>query len=332
MGPTKSSFRIFVEQLFHILKYGYCNKFYFLYGFDIKSFRKSSEYVDYTQFMNLRNKLNYSSFSNPIVILRDKSLFGITAEAFGINSPHVVGLITNGIDLYLFDKHTHISLIDYFHHTKCDLFLKVVDGECADGVFHIISDTINITSAGKNLSIEEYVDRLNTDTRYILQERIPEQHMVIASIHPMAINTVRLVTVIDPITHKPTPFSAVLRVGCGNSEVDNWAAGGLSIGINIETGELSKYGFYKPGYGTKVSQHPNSGVVFEGLKVPFLQDAILQAQKFHSLLKGIHSIGWDIAITTNGPCIIEGNDNWEISLMQISNHGLEKEYSKMFIK
>ena len=50
---------------------------------------------------------------------------------------------------------------------------------------------------------------------------------------------------------------------------------------------------------------------------------------YHSILKDIHSIGWDIAIGKNGPIFIEGNDNWEINGPQICHGGLKKLYYEM---
>ena len=54
------------------------------------------------------------------------------------------------------------------------------------------------------------------------------------------------------------------------------------------------------------------------------------ARRFHSELHEIHSIGWDSAITDAGPCFIEGNDNWEISLVQICSKGLQREFEELF--
>ena len=113
--------------------------------------------------------------------------------------------------------------------------------------------------------------------------------------------------------------------------MDNWAAGGLAIGIDATTGTLSKYGFYKPGFGTKSTSHPTTKVEFDGYEIPYIKEAISLAKKFHSYLNDIHSIGWDIAITENGPLIIEGNDNWEVSLVQICTHGLQKEFEEYFM-
>lgn len=46
------------------------------------------------------------------------------------------------------------------------------------------------------------------------------------------------------------------------------------------------------------------------------------------LTYNILTIVWDIAITDKGPCFIEGNDNWEISLQQVVDNGLKKQWKK----
>ena len=55
---------------------------------------------------------------------------------------------------------------------------------------------------------------------------------------------------------------------------------------------------------------------------------------FHSMLKDIHSIGWDIAIGENGPIFIEGNDNWEalgegnLGMLMVGNVGINRVLAK----
>ena len=58
------------------------------------------------------------------------------------------------------------------------------------------------------------------------------------------------------------------------------------------------------------------------------EEAKEMVRNFHLQLKEVHSIGWDITITPDGPCIIEGNDNWEISALQVTNHGMKKEFEQ----
>lgn len=324
----KTTIHRFFDQVEHILKYGALNDFYFLYGLDIKDYRCKDDYVDYTLFMQRREKMNTKNHFSPITILRDKSLFGIVANAYDISTPQNIGIITDG-QIYLFEEKRTIGFIEYIKTEAVDAFLKKIDGECADGVYQIISDMKSLTINSVDSTFED-IDNIVRKGEFLLQRRIRSQHRDINAIFSKSVNTIRLATVRDFKSDKIFPLSAVLRVGRGNNCVDNWAAGGLSIGIDIETGKLRKYGFYKPGYGTKAECHPDTGVKFEEYVIPYFQEALNMALKYHKVLRKVHSIGWDIAILEDGPTIIEGNDNWEISLMEVSNHGLKKDFEKYF--
>lgn len=327
----KNKLNILFDQIGHILKYSYWDKFYFLYGFDIKGFRMQSDYVDNGVFMKNRNRLNTKSPSSPISILRDKSFFDIIATKYGIPTPRVLGVVNEEMLLWDYATGGALPFVEYMKKNEFDAFLKITDGECADGVFHIKCNKEYVVYREQKYTFDSFINIIPHGSKFILQERIPKQHHAINALFDHAINTVRLVTVISPVSKKPTPFSAVLRVGVGKNEVDNWASGGLSIGIDIEKACLRKYGYYKPGFGTKTTEHPDSKISFEGYVIPFMVDAVNEACRFHQVLSGVHSIGWDIAITEDGPCFIEGNDNWELSLMQISNHGLQKEFEQLFL-
>lgn len=327
----KSLFRRFLEQLFHIIKYGVPNDFYFLYGLDIKNFHRAEDFVDNKQFMRRQYAMNYKQGPfPPISILRDKSLFGIVAEAYGINTAKNIGIIQNG-NIFLFNEKKKIFFnqinTDRNFTNGNDFFIKKIDGQCADGVYHMRVLDGQFIYNNKAIDANTFFEKKH---RYLIQESIKHQHPSIAAIHPKAINTLRIVTVYNAKTDEVEHLSSVLRVGKGDNQVDNWAAGGLSIGVDTEKGVLREYGFYKPGYGTKAKEHPDSHIVFKDYIIPYMKYAIEEAKTFHRHLYGIHSIGWDIAITEEGPCFVEGNDNWEISLMQISNHGLKKEFDELF--
>ena len=146
-------------------------------------------------------------------------------------------------------------------------------------------------------------------------------------LNPESINTIRIVT--ENLSGSPQVFSSVLRVGNKNTgNVDNWATGGIAIGIKAD-GTLKQYGFMKPINGLKVDCHPDTGVVFSEFKVPYYVEACELACKAHKAFYNVATIGWDIAISNVGPIIIEGNDNWEISLMQACNEGYKQKWSNL---
>ena len=131
----------------------------------------------------------------------------------------------------------------------------------------------------------------------------------------------------DGVVH---PFGAGLRIGRSGSTIDNWAKGGVFVGIDMGTGKLMNRGFMKPQFGTAVSEHPDTHVVFDGFLVPYYKEAQELAVKLHSFLYRSHSVGWDIAITEKGPVFIEGNGLWEISLVQAVHGGMRKEIESYF--
>lgn len=209
-------------------------------------------------------------------------------------------------------------------------FCKPFDGQCGGGIFkiQIVDDGCQIDGKlfSREQAKEEITERLQTN-HYIIQELV-EQHDIINKIYDKSINTLRLITIYDTKSNEVVPLSGVLRIGANGNVVDNWAQGGLAVGVDLKTGKLNKFGLYKHGYGTKTDSHPNSGVKFADVTLPYFQEAIAQAQKLHYELKGIKVIGWDIAFTKEGPMFIEGNDNMEVSINQETNGGLKNEFEK----
>ena len=297
--------------------------FYKLYGFDRKTGVSKKDYVGEKVFWKTSDKLNglikgdhtSCQCGSQLYLLRNKLDFYRYMTLFGLPVPRLYFVIVNGqfYDLNM-NKMTQNQL-----QTFKDFFLKDIDGQCASFVkrFRDCSE------------LHEYKRTLENGV-FIAQERVIQKDEL-NFINPHSINTLRIVTVYN--NGNPCVFSSVLRVGTkASGDVDNWAAGGLSIGIN-ESGSLRKFGFYKHSSKQiqgKTDRHPDTGLVFDGYKISDFKIACEKAIEAHKLFYGVHSIGWDIALTDAGPVFIEGNDNWEISLLQASNGGLYKKFKILF--
>ena len=320
----KGKSKIFCEQLAHTLKYGENNRFYFVYGLDIVG-RKDDDYMDHYSFMKLRDGLNMPAPYNYVCLLRDKELFGIVASEYGVRTASNLATIRNGMVSKPLD-----TLLKQYNH----LFCKPVDDYCGNGIFEVSCSDGNYYLDSRLSSYEavtEYIKSLRDN--YIVQPYI-EQHKDISAIYDKSLNTIRIVTV-NP-NHSSNPDDIVvlgklLRLGANGLNVDNWAKGGLVVGIN-DDGALMKYGYYKPGYGTKTVSHPDSGFIFEGMKIPMYEELIALVKYVHSKLNKIHSVGWDVAITSEGPLFIEGNDNYELGFLQTCFGGMRKDFEKYFNK
>jgi hypothetical protein len=321
----KSKSRIFWEQLKNVLKYGDVNDFYYLYGFDIKGLRNEQDYVDYARFRSRREELMHRSNNPQVAILRDKFFFSIVSEALGFRSPKTIAVISND-SVYLFEIRKTISLEEFVKNHNLDSYVKLIDGECANGVFQVVIKEGSIRIDGEVADIER-LRKLIVGGKFLVQERI-YQHEKMSKIFPKATNSVRITSLFDKSKNDVIFLPCFQKSGLGDVSVDNWAIGGLIVGLDVETGKLKEWAYYKPGYGKKTKVHPDTGVVFKDFEIPFFNEAKKMIHDFHMQLKEVHSIGWDITITPDGPCIIEGNDNWEISALQVTNHGMKKEFEQ----
>ncbi|MBD5208437.1 MAG: hypothetical protein HDS80_00635 [Bacteroidales bacterium] len=320
---SKSSWQIEKDQILQSIKYGFPNPFYFSYGFDVKSDEEMNKYLHNIVFMKIRNKYNVTQ-NSAIPVLRDKVLFGMLADYMGVNYSKNLG-ITTPEGIFDIEQKQETSYHSFFNRfTEADLFIKPVDGECGKGIMHLLINKSGMKSNGEDIKMDELEEILKR-SRFLIQSTV-EQHPDMASLHPQSLNTIRLVTIRNRRTGELEVFPSILRIGTGGSNVDNTSQGGLAVGIKLETGQLKEYGFYKPEFGTRVSIHPDSGIVFSEFKIPFFEECKKQAILLHSMLPSIHSIGWDVAVGKDGPVFIEGNDNWEINGPQICNGGLKKAF------
>lgn len=292
-----------------VKKYGEANDFYTLYGFDRVSGPDQSKYMDYLEFRNTREEANRVGHDDcEVVLLRDKLLFFDYMRSHSLPVPDVFAYIRNGKVFNMeYQEIPFQALTD-----EKDYFLKDQGGECASFVKHIKDFE----------TLKAFRTKVSTGS-FILQRKVV-QSAEMDVLNPHAINTLRIVTINKD--GRCFVLSSLLRVGTSKTgNVDNWAAGGLAIGIQ-ETGYLKQYGFYKPVHGLKESVHPDTGIVFNEFKVPQYEGACRLACQAHRFFFNVRAIGWDVAISENGPVFIEGNDNFEISLHQACDRPLKKEW------
>lgn len=290
----------------------------------------------YTQFRNERNSMNTAEekhFSgrekyNYLALLRDKLVFGQYVASLGFPTPKNT-FIYQQRNLYNLSTGKIAGAEDLLAEDN-EYFCKLIYGECGKGIYKVSVKGHILYVDGKERNISDFFMELG-DNSFLFQEAI-SQHETISSIYPLSINTMRIVTLRDA-NGVPQYLDSIIRIGAGGNVVDNWAAGGLVVGIN-EDGTMRKAGIreFKVNGEVYHTVHPDTGVSFEGIKIPFFKESIEMAKRLHSFMPTIGAIGWDVAITPDGPCFIEGNDNFELSLNQVGNGGLKKKWYKILGK
>lgn len=326
----KGKVRICIEKLWNIIRYADDDNYYFMYGLDVKRPVRNSEYLVYREFELKRNRLNLSNVHNDSAILRNKFFFEAVAKLLGITTPRNFAYSDYGDLIWSAENQSEQISWEQFPDRlpDCTIFAKPIDGECGSGIIKLTVKDGEILQNSKTLQPTR-LKELFCKGRYIFQEGMT-QHSEMSRLYPLSVNTVRLVTIRNPETKEIEILMPTLRVGARGNFVDNYAMGGIIVNMDKDTGNLLKWGFSKPQYGSiKCTEHPDTKVVFSSFKVPYFQEAVKMAQKFHSFLN-LHSIGWDIAISDKGPVFIEGNDNWEVTLHQSYDQPLKKEFNRLF--
>lgn len=153
------------------------------------------------------------------------------------------------------------------------------------------------------------------------------QHGAMASLNPSCVNTLRLITI--TVDGECELVGAVLKVGNG-SDVDNMGAGGLCAPIDMASGVVSGSACVRKEQRHEV--HPLTGVRFEGFEIPFFGEAKELVRRASAVVPQVRFVGWDVAITENGPVLVEGNYYPGNGLWQIPDGRGKMDIVKRYMK
>jgi hypothetical protein len=261
---------------------------------------------------NQFKKIGDGSYSH-IALVRDKFLFFQYMNSIGGPTPAVFAVTIDG---RFFDSHLMPipDLPVFFREHISDFFIKNFDTLGGHGIQYI-------------RDFDDLMERRNFFAKglFIFQDKV-RQHPVMNRLNPSSVNTIRMVTIRGE--EGPYLWKTFCRVGTAVSKfVDNVDSGGIAVGVD-EQGKLMKFGFYKPGIGTKVTVHPDTGVTFESFEIPLFKEASDLVLSLHRKMYMFHSIGWDVVITETGVTILEANDNWGGYINQACFGGLRSEWEK----
>lgn len=197
------------------------------------------------------------------------------------------------------------------------LVSKSSDGQCGDGVEVFDLD---------ELKKEEVLLKIKSSDNDLIEEFIL-QHDDLMKLSPSGLNTVRIFTQLNNEGGVDI-LGARLRLTV-DSYVDNLAAGNIAAQIDAETGVINAKGVYSDITKNDEEVHPKTKEKIVGFKIPFWKESLNMVKKAALLKPENRSIGWDVAITNDGPELLEGNHNWCKLLWQLpAKEGMKQELEK----
>lgn len=319
--PNKKSFLKIIREVFIL---AVAKKEIPFYYFKYLYRKKVKNYKDYLSTKELVAIGSKKELHKPIYhsMIEDKLYFSLLFKQTKINTPKLICYnfksnffyndnvkhIVSRTELFLFYQNLFIEFdIEA-------LFFRPFSNYGGKGCFKLTKENIASQLSEK---YEELVEG------HFVQTEVIHQHESINKIHSNSVCTLRLISYIIPDGNIEI-ISAFIRFGVGNSIVDNASSGGFIVGVNMNNGTLKNTGHYLPEFGgAEIDKHPDSGFVFDGFKIPFFKEACKLVIDAVNIVPD-KFIGWDIAISQDGPTVIEANSGPHLPLSDIASGGLLK--------
>jgi hypothetical protein len=290
------------------------------------------EYQD--SFLNLKEQRHYLKLLNPkkyFSLARNKYLTHILLDSLGIEDKSHLYLYYNPQLEGSTEKHTANNLHGVINllriqNVRCCV-IKTTEDSHGENV-RVIKDIQDIDSdmilTMHNENKIKLSDLLGDEP--LIFEDVIQQSQQMSLLNASSVNTVRFMTVLYP-DNKARVIACFMKIGRAGSCVDNAGNGGnVDSGVNLETGQLYNAicfnGWRK---SERITNHPDSGVQVDGIVIKNWHDIKRKVCKYQEKLPFIKAAGWDIAITENGPKIIEVNDMWDRTGQIFIGRGWRKE-------
>lgn len=172
------------------------------------------------------------------------------------------------------------------------IIVKPIDDEGGHGVEkYVYSPDVNC---------KEIYNKLIANDQLLIEECI-KQHPDMNVLYDKSVNTMRMFTFYK--NGKSYFLQAVLKIGNGGV-VDNFSSGGMYTYVSNE-GNVYVEAIDRN--DNIYTEHPISKKKIVGFKVPMFKEAVELVKECAKVIPEVAYVGWDVAISENGPVIVEGN-------------------------
>lgn len=253
--------------------------------------------------------LNPSSFQ---VLSEDKSLFYSYCMHMNIPTPRLLGLFNKGGTGTQWGDGALAGEAQWsnFFENSCptEFVIKASVGVYGDGIYFIDKTS--------NFSGVKLFDEINNHPKFnsfVVQECL-ENHPDLMKINPKkGLQTIRVITHINDRGDVEVVL-AYFKPIVGNNRVDNHKSGktgNLICEVDLLTGKLKQPILITVNGPTAITKHPDTGKLLEGFEMPLWHEVCQTAKATAMKFIPMRTIGWDIAISTDGIRVIEGNARWD---------------------
>lgn len=304
---------------------GFVSESYVLHSFG------ENDRCDYvSDLVRLKKACRFNGYYS--IVLYDKLYFSRMLEGFAENVAFIFGLIRGG--RFLRVGYSGSDIVEAAVEVCEDVgrvVIKPIVGIRGDGVHVVSVEGGEWLLDGRAILREELICFLEGLEDYLVTEYV-EQGEYAREIYASSSNTIRILTLWDDESGGPFAARAVHRFGTSKSApIDNWTLGGISCGVDLESGRLGRAVSYPVrGEMRFFDEHPDTGERIEGVAVPGWEGVKSRIIEMARSLPFVPYIGWDVIVTDSGFKVIEGNNSPGINLLQVHGPLLRDERVRRF--
>jgi len=298
------------------------------------------DHRDPRQYLPDFSDINYLMDNPGAHTSRDKFQFARNMEMLEIPTPEVIALISGNAVVWPDpSKQTTGSgfsqaLTGFLENNK-RLVFRPTFGGAGSGVMILESRDSGIEVNGEPCTVGDFAEFLRDKGSYIVTRYIRQARYADA-IYPDSLNTLRMLTIWDSAENQPILVRSVHRFGSSRSfPMDHFHAGlgGVCAPVDLETGKLgTALSLERDGSLKPFEQHPETGGQISGLTIPYWKEVAALVLKAARHYAAAPYIGWDIAVTEEGPSFIEANSPPGPAIMQVHAPLLEDERIRRFYR
>lgn len=203
------------------------------------------------------------------------------------------------------------SIADFMRNkAKYPLFGKPLGGSLSVGSvrFEALEGDELRLATGQLVTVEKFAEDVlrNFPDGYLLQTALVS-HPTLQKVSGTAIGCIRVVTTHDGTKAKPA--YAVWKIPGPTAMSDNfWQEGSMLALLDMVDGTIVQCHRGKGLDAELLTDHPVSGEALIGLQIPYWKETLKIACDAHELTSDLGICGYDIAVTADGPVIVECND------------------------
>ena len=333
MMPASQRWKVFFDYLSLSRSRGLTSDEYYEFEFEKRGedFRSS--------FLGLNEQRFYLDYLNPVKyysLARNKYLTHKILENTGVRKaelycyyqPEARYITENGIAN---DLKGVLSILKQKAVRSC--VIKATEGSHGDNVWVINNveyhddDAILRRFDGQELLLSSVLGEIA-----LVFESIVYQTKQFSSFNESSVNTVRFMTTLWP-DGSAKVIATFFKIGRAGSCVDNAGSGGnVDAAVDVETGRIYNVVEFNGWRNTKeIERHPDNGNQINGIIIENWQAIKDEVQRFQQSFPYCKAAGWDIAITDDGPVVVEVNDFWDRTGQYFIKKGWRKEIRECYL-